>query len=201
MRRPRTPDHFPRMKIRGARRRALHRPGYLERHLVAFAEAAGRAATLTATQMAEALAVVGQAFAVDAYLLRLGRSAPADSVECPTWFTWSAFGAPYMDTQCDGGLLLDLDSLRREDPCPMCNAASFYEHQFGGAFNVPTCARCERMLPTGTALQWHELGRSLSASAACPSCEKRTWTLMRDYGETLGERTPEWHPAEAEVPA
>lgn len=199
----RTPRHYPRMKIRGARRRGaawLHR---FQRSMDEMARAAGVSAAAF-DMFAHTVAAFDSAPAGDdSYLERLGRQAPPDEAPCPTWFTWSAFGATYMDTQCDRGLLLDLDSLRRELSCPMCNPASFYEQHYAGNYVIPTCARCERQLPTETPLQWHELGMALSASALCPWCERRTWTLMRDYADDVldgdEDAFPEWRPADDAV--
>jgi len=198
----RTPRHYPRMKIRGARRRRIAWLHGFQRSMDELAGAAGIAAA-NFDMFAHTVAAFDSAPDYDdSYLERLGREAPPADVECPTWFTWSAFGATYMDTQCDGGLLLDLDSLRRELSCPMCLPASFYEQHYGGGYVIPTCARCERQLPTETPLQWHELGRSLSASAVCPSCERRTWTLMREYADDVLDGNedvfPLWRPADDE---
>ena len=202
---PRTTRHYPRMKIRGARRR----------HPVTVwstAELAGAAAQAIAAmgisfeRASKAVAQIAQAFqgSVKAlgrvpYLEALGREEPSAASTCPTWFVWSPFGG-FADTQCDPvtGYLFDTDDMNHgaDVPCPMHQPAEFYEWAWGGAYIVPTCARCERMLHTGTPLQMHELERSLSASAECDRCGKRTWVLMRDYGGTLGDRTPEWHPGE-----
>ena len=204
MRRARTPRHFPRMKIRGARRRGTAWLHGFQRSMDELARAAGIGAAAF-DMFAHTVAAFDSAPDYDdSYLERLGREAPPDDVECPTWFTWSAFGATYPDTECTGGRLTDLDSgTYTYDPCPMHRAADFYEQHFGGGYIIPTCARCERQLPTETPLQWHERGRSLSASAVCPSCERRTWTLMRDYADAVLDGNedvfPLWRPADDEA--
>jgi hypothetical protein len=198
---PRTIRHYPRMKVRGARQRRLVPIHRAWRAADALADAFARIVKASAESAASmpdmaAAALVAVDEQRDPYLEALGREEPPADVTCPVWFTWSAFGAWYMDTQCDRGVLLDLDSLSRELSCPMCDPTGFYEQHYGGGCIVPTCARCEDMLPTGTVLQWHELGNSLSASAECGPCGKRTWTLMRDYWDALGDDIPEWHPGE-----
>jgi len=209
---PRTIRHYPRMKLRGRRRRRLVTPfAQIDlRPFIALHNDAVQALIsigIAAVEAGPILERFGQAcqgsikaLERDPYLEALGREEPPAAVSCPVWFTWSAFGAQYPDTVCVDGELEDADdpgrSGRSTDPCPMHRPADFYEHHFGGAYTVPTCARCEDMLPTGTVLQWHELGKSISASAECPTCGKRTWTLMRDYLDTLGDDTPEWHPGE-----
>lgn len=194
----RTPRHYPRMKVRGARRRRIAWLHGFQRSMDEMARAAGIAAA-NFDMFAHTVAAFDSAPDYDdSYLEQLGREAPPADVACPTWFTWSAFGAAYPDTECQDGLLLDLDSDRQpSDPCPMCQSASFFDQQFGGSYVVPTCARCEHLLPDGAVLQWHERGHALSASAFCPDCDKRTWTVMRDYADELGDETPEWHAGQA----
>ena len=202
---PRTIRHYPRMKIRGARQRRLvpiHRAWRKYDDIADTFARIVKASAETAAAMRDmaAAAITAVEEQRDPYLEVLGREEPPAESACPVWFTWSAFGAQYPDTVCVDGELEDTDdpgrSGRSADPCPMHRPADFYEHHFGGGYTVPTCARCEEMLPTGTALQWHELGKSISASAECPACGKRTWTLMRDYLDALGDDAPEWHPGE-----
>lgn len=112
----------------------------------------------------------------------LRREAPPETVSCPVDFTWSRFGASYPDTQCQDGLLFDLDSDRApEEPCPICNPESFYDGMWGGGETIPTCAKCEKTLPSGTAITFSENGDALEFSAPCPTCNMKTWTLMRVY--------------------
>jgi len=199
----RTIRHYPRMKVRGARQRRLAPIHRAWRKADGIADAFARIVKASAQSAAAMRDMAAAAIAAideqrDPYLEALGREEPPAEVACPTWFTWSAFGGRF-DTQCAPaeGYLLDTDSdVLTDVPCPMHEAVEFYEWAWGGAYIVPTCGRCERMLHTGTALQMHELGTGLSASAECDRCGKRTWVLMRDYGGTLGDRTPEWHPGE-----
>ena len=207
---PRTIRHYPRMKLRGWRRRRLVTPfaqvdlrplltlhGDLVKAFIATGTAAEEAAAIL-ERFGQAYQGSVKALERDPYLVALGRAEPPADVTCPTWFLWSAFGGRG-DTQCDPAsrYLLDTDEDDlTETPCPMHQPADFYDWAWGGACIVPTCARCEQMLPSGTPLQMHELGRSLSASAECGPCGKRTWTLMRDYADALGDETPEWHPGE-----
>lgn len=200
MRHPRTPQHFPLMKVRGRSRRTTTRPPDSK---LAFAATAALAATgMGAERASRALVQIAQSYQAsvkalqrDPYLEALGREEPPASSTCPTWFVWSPFGG-FADTQCDTatGYLFDTDDMNHgaDVPCPMHKPVDFYEWAWGGAYIVPTCARCEQMVPTGTPLQMHELERSLSASAECGSCGKRTWILMRDYADELGDETPEW---------
>ena len=199
----RTPRPYPRMKVRGARRRGaawLHR---FQRSMDEMAGAAGISAAAF-DMFAHTVAAFDSApDGDDSYLERLGRQAPPDEAPCPTWFTWSAFGATYPDTECAGGRLLDLDGpTQTDEPCPACRPSDFYEQQFGGSYVIPTCARCERQLPSETSLRWHELGKSLSASAVCPSCDLRTWVLMRDYSDDVlygtADLFPQWQALEGD---
>ncbi|MBF4578923.1 hypothetical protein [Frigoribacterium sp. VKM Ac-2530] len=208
---PRTRQHFPRMKLRGKRRRherRLFSQTNLTNLFGDFADLVSSTAQATgmhADQMARAINEMVQAYQGsvralerDPYLVALNREEPPAEVTCPVWFLWSAFGGRG-DTQCDpvSGYLLDTDEYDiTTTPCPMHQPAEFYEWAWGGSYIVPTCARCERMLPTGTPLQMHELGTSLSASAECGTCGKRTWVLMRNYADALGDETPQWHPGE-----
>jgi len=138
MQHPRTPRHFPRMKVRGARRRELaldHRferfmdqamPGWerwnsysdVVEHLVQFGEAATDASAVL-DSFATTVGEVGRSSAAildayldpgsDGYLVRLGLAHPPADARCPGAFLWSAFGATYPDTDCIDGVLADAD--------------------------------------------------------------------------------------------
>lgn len=103
-------------------------------------------------------------------------------------FEWSAFGANYSDTSCDGGLCSDHDGnwTSAEIPCPFCCPAAFFEYQWGGGWIVPTCAECEEKLPPKTPLTFHD-GYALTFSADCPKCQAQTTTLMREYDTHLAD--------------
>ena len=204
---PRTRRHYPRMKVRGRRRRPA--TIWSTVHLVDAATKAIASMGMSLEAASAAMAQIAQAYQGsvralerDPYLEALGRQEPPTSSTCPTWFVWSPFGG-FADTQCDTttGYLFDTDDMNHgaDVPCPMHQPVEFYEWAWGGAYIVPTCVRCEEMLPTGTPLQMHELERSLSAAAECPTCGKRTWVLMRDYADALGDETPAWHPGELAV--
>lgn len=59
------------------------------------------------------------------------------------------------------GYLFDTDDHNHgaDISCPMHKPVGFPERAWDGAYIVPTCARCEQMLPAGTPLQMHELER------------------------------------------
>lgn len=105
--------------------------------------------------------------------------AAADS--CPGgMFQWSAFGANYMDTYCQGGQLFDADSnTGGEIPCPFCDPAGFWDYEGGDSETIPTCEKCESKLPDHTPLTFHD-GAGLTMTAACPTCGDQTM-LWREY--------------------
>lgn len=95
-------------------------------------------------------------------------------------FEWSEFGANYMDTYCEGGMLFDADSnLGGEIPCMFCNPAAYWEYRFEGGYVSPTCSKCEHILPNATPLRFID-GETLKFRANCPSCGDRPM-LYRDY--------------------
>lgn len=96
---------------------------------------------------------------------------------CPTWFTWSAFGASYPDTQCIDGFLWDLDKCDDDKqlygggdiPCPMCNPEMATDYFFGGGYKVPFWKHDNIRLPDGTKITYEEEGRSLKLTAKHPT--------------------------------
>ena len=95
---------------------------------------------------------------------------------------WSAFGAGYMDTECQNGDLLDLDAEAFPGtPCPLCQPVAFFEHNWYGSETVPTCRTClARLTPQvvtfidGPALTW---------TVDCPTCGPGQPALMRDWND------------------
>lgn len=103
---------------------------------------------------------------------------------CPRQLEWSAFGADYMDTACVEGTLYDLDCDAGgfgEIPCPFCRPADFIDYYVDGTTIAPTCTVCQQPLPSRTAIAYHD-GKSLRASATCPTCGPRLVEL-REYDE------------------
>ena len=93
---------------------------------------------------------------------------------------WSAFGAEYMDTECQNGDLLDLDSLTfRGTPCPLCQPLNFFEHEWDGTGVEPTCCTCLTRL-TPDLVTFHD-GKALTWTVKCPKCTSEQPALMRDY--------------------
>lgn len=128
--------------------------------------------------------LLGDLPAVAAHVALPGKPVnPLAKEECPGDFSWSAFGADYPDTQCDGGRLVDMDSLTiSEIPCPFDNPEAFTEYQFGDP-TFPECSRCSRILPVGTEIHYHEGDNgSLWWSAACPDCGLQRVNMV-DHGD------------------
>lgn len=218
MSRPRTPEHFPRMKIRGARRRRLApyqrfaRAAAQSAHALSELGLASAHADISMERLAALALAVGQAYpgtlaalaadpGSDAYLAdHGGENPPATPAMCPTWFTWSAFGASYPDTECQSGTLLDLDSLSTSDgvPCPMCDPAGHWEQAFGGTSFAPVCLRCHQGISSGTPIVFHERGHALAMAAHCNACRKRTWVGTGEDRSLFADEIPSYeYPAAA----
>ncbi|RIS70546.1 hypothetical protein D2E54_24350 [Mycobacteroides abscessus] len=95
-----------------------------------------------------------------------------------------------MDTECRDGTLFDLDSDHGgfgDVPCPFCRPADFIDYYVDGTTIAPTCEGCQLPLPSKTLIAYHD-GKSLRASAICPTCGPRRVTL-REYDDR-----PQWEP-------
>lgn len=97
--------------------------------------------------------------------------------ECPTWFTWSAFGASYPDTACstgalegeeNHGVLCDLDADYSDIhgiSCPFCDPNGFLTYEWGGGYSLPYWFGTEEPVPHGTPILFNEQGDGLISYA------------------------------------
>jgi hypothetical protein len=106
-----------------------------------------------------------------------GEPVSVSAEECPGTFTWSAFGANYMDTVCANSLewpeeyqgwgLCDADDDFRDKgiPCPFCNSENFVEYQYGGGYYRPYWVGTDTQVPDKTTIHFHEKENWLWMSA------------------------------------